>query len=97
MAFIQVRISEEEKKQAQEVFRRMGLSMSGGIKVFLKQVVSQGRLPFEVLETKWEMQPTSELKEVDGPEVNGQVQDLPLQENHLEKNSWGNFQKRAIG
>lgn len=48
MSHIQLRIDPEEKKQAQEILKSMGLTLSGSIKLFLKEVIKQRRLPFEI-------------------------------------------------
>jgi DNA-damage-inducible protein J len=47
-ATIQVRIDEETKKQAQTVLAALHLSMSEAVKLFLRQVVLQKGIPFEV-------------------------------------------------
>lgn len=44
----QVRIDEELKKQAAELFGQLGLDMSGAINLFLRQAVLRGGLPFKV-------------------------------------------------
>jgi DNA-damage-inducible protein J len=45
---IHVRIDEELKKEAQQVFEHMGLSMSEAIRLFLHRTTSEQALPFEV-------------------------------------------------
>jgi DNA-damage-inducible protein J len=47
-ATIQVRIDEETKKQAQTVLGALHISMSEAVKLFLRQVVLQKGIPFEV-------------------------------------------------
>jgi len=47
-ATIQVRIDEETKKQAQTVLGALHISMSEAVKLFLRQVVLQRGIPFEV-------------------------------------------------
>lgn len=47
-ATIQVRIDEETKKQAQSVLGALHISMSEAVKLFLRQVVLQRGIPFEV-------------------------------------------------
>lgn len=44
----QVRIEENLKKQATELFSQLGLDMSSAMNIFLKQCVMRGGLPFEV-------------------------------------------------
>ena len=43
-----IRIDEVTKKQAVEVLDNLGLSLSDAINLFLKQVVLQNRMPFDV-------------------------------------------------
>ena len=42
----QVRIDENLKKQASELFSQLGMDMSGAMNIFLKQCVLRGGLPF---------------------------------------------------
>ena len=44
----QVRIDENLKKQATELFSQLGMDMSGAMNIFLRQCVMRGGLPFEV-------------------------------------------------
>ena len=45
---IRCRIDEQLKEDAQQILRRCGLSISHAIRIFLRQVVAAGGLPFEV-------------------------------------------------
>ena len=44
----QIRIDEDLKKQAAELFSQLGLDMSSAMNIFLKQCVLRGGLPFNV-------------------------------------------------
>ena len=44
----QVRIDENLKKQASELFAQLGMDMSGAMNIFLRQCVLRGGLPFIV-------------------------------------------------
>ena len=44
----QVRIEENLKKQATELFAQLGMDMSGAMNIFLKQCVLRGGLTFSV-------------------------------------------------
>ena len=44
----QIRIDEDLKKQAVELFSQLGLDMSSAMNIFLKQCVLRGGLPFKV-------------------------------------------------
>lgn len=48
MTTINIRISEETKKAAEALFEDFGLSMTSAINVFLKQVIRENRIPFEI-------------------------------------------------
>ena len=45
---VHVRVDEEMKKQATETLGAMGLSVSDAVRVFLKRVVAEKQLPFEL-------------------------------------------------
>lgn len=47
-AMIHVRVDEEVKAQATETLASMGLSVSDAVRVFLKRVVAEKAMPFEV-------------------------------------------------
>jgi DNA-damage-inducible protein J len=47
-AEIRARIEPDLKKQSSEVLADLGLDLSGAIRLFLRQVVEVGGLPFEV-------------------------------------------------
>ena len=44
----QIRIDEELKKQASELFNQLGMDMSSAMNIFLRQCVMRGGLPFNV-------------------------------------------------
>ncbi len=44
----QIRIEENLKKQANELFHQLGMDMSSAMNIFLKQCVLKGGLPFPV-------------------------------------------------
>lgn len=45
---IQIRLSENDKREVETIFKALGLSTTQAIKLFLKQVQIQQGLPFEV-------------------------------------------------
>jgi DNA-damage-inducible protein J len=47
-AMIHVRVDEEVKTQAAETLALMGLSVSDAVRVFLKRVVAEKAMPFDV-------------------------------------------------
>ena len=44
----QIRIDEDLKRQAVELFNQLGMDMSGAMNIFLRQCVMRGGLPFAV-------------------------------------------------
>lgn len=46
--FLRMRIDEELKEQAEATLGLMGLDMSDAVKVFLRRVVAERRMPFEI-------------------------------------------------
>ena len=44
----QIRIEENTKKQAMELLEGLGLNLSDAVNIFLRQVILQNGLPFEV-------------------------------------------------
>ena len=49
MTTLNVRIDENLKKQASELFADLGLDMSTAVNIFLRQAVMKDGLPFEVV------------------------------------------------
>lgn len=43
---MQIRISEKDKQAAEKIFASMGLSTSAAIKLFIRQTINRGMLPF---------------------------------------------------
>ena len=48
MAQISLRVDDELKRGAEKTLNDIGLSMSTAINIFLKKVVSENRIPFEL-------------------------------------------------
>ena len=48
MAQAGIRMDDAVKRQAEEIFAELGLSMSAAVNIFLKQVIRKGGLPFEM-------------------------------------------------
>lgn len=44
----QIRIEEDVKKQAVELFNQLGIDMSSAVNMFLRQAIMRGGLPFSV-------------------------------------------------
>jgi len=48
MATVQIRLSDEEKAAAREIFGKMGLTFSAAVKIFLRKVIAEKKIPFEI-------------------------------------------------
>ena len=48
MAQVNFRIDDETKRQAEELFGQMGLTMTSAIMVFIKQSINEQGIPFKV-------------------------------------------------
>ena len=59
----QVRIDSELKKEANDLFSRLGLTMSSAINIFLYQVILHGGLPFDVTEPTYKKEVLEALEE----------------------------------
>ncbi len=46
---VQIRVDQKMKNEANKTFRKMGLDMSSGVKLFLAQVVRTKSIPFPVM------------------------------------------------
>ena len=74
MTTIQARVDDKLKLQSEYVLRSMGLSMTSAINLFLQQVVTQRKIPFEIVapqtpypDTLQAMQDTRDGKNLHGP------------------------------
>lgn len=45
---VSIRVDTELKKQADTIFADIGLNMTTAINLFFRQVVNQGKIPFEI-------------------------------------------------
>lgn len=59
----QIRIDEELKKQAVELFGQLGIDMSSAMNMFLRQCVLRGGLPFNVELPKYKSEVLEAMEE----------------------------------
>lgn len=59
----QVRIDENLKKQATELFSQLGIDMSSAMNIFLRQCVMRGGLPFEVVIPQYKQEVIQAMEE----------------------------------
>jgi DNA-damage-inducible protein J len=48
-AVLQTRVDLDTKKEAEELFEKLGLDLTTAIRLFLKQSINQQRIPFEIV------------------------------------------------
>ena len=60
-----IRMDTELKKQAETMFADMGLNMTTAMNMFLRQVVRQGRIPFEIATDIPNAETLEAMKEMD--------------------------------
>lgn len=60
-----IRMDTELKKQAETMFADMGLNMTTAMNMFLRQVVRQGRIPFEIATDIPNAETLDAMKEID--------------------------------
>lgn len=59
----QIRIDEDIKKQATELFGDLGLDISSAVNIFLRQSVLRGGLPFEVIMPQYKPEVVEAMKQ----------------------------------
>lgn len=62
---ISIRMDTELKKQAETMLADMGLNMTTAMNLFLRQVVRQGRIPFEIATDIPNSETLAAMKEMD--------------------------------
>lgn len=67
-----IRMDTELKKQADAMLSDMGLNMTTAMNMFLRQVVRQGRIPFEIATDIPNSETLAAMKEVDNM-INGKI------------------------
>ena len=67
-----IRMDTELKKQADAMFSDMGLNMTTAMNMFLRQVVRQGRIPFEIATDIPNAETAAAIKEMDDM-LNGKI------------------------
>ena len=62
---VQIRIDENLKKQATELFSQLGIDMSSAMTIFLRQCVMRRGLPFDVVIPQYKPEVTEALEDLD--------------------------------
>lgn len=63
---ISIRVNENLKEQAQELFKSWGLDMSTAVNIFLSQTVREQRIPFVVGNEIPNAETAAAMQEIDG-------------------------------
>lgn len=53
---VQIRMDADLKKEAEEMFHRMGLTMTGAMNLFVKTAVNRRQIPFAIADTRSELE-----------------------------------------
>ncbi|MGN1406421.1 MAG: type II toxin-antitoxin system RelB/DinJ family antitoxin [Erysipelotrichaceae bacterium] len=61
----QIRIDSSLKKEASELFSKLGLDMSSAVNIFLRQCVLRGGIPFEVSMPKYKPEVIEAMEEAE--------------------------------
>ena len=69
---MRIRMDTELKKQADAMLADMGLNMTTAMNMFLRQVVRQGKIPFEIATDIPNAETLAAMKEVDDM-INGKI------------------------
>ena len=62
---ISIRMDAELKKQAESMLLDMGLNMTTAMNMYLRQIVRQGKIPFEIATDIPNVETVAAMKEVD--------------------------------
>jgi len=65
MANIQIRISDELKSDAEAIFNDIGISISEAIRLFFKQTVNHGGIPFQLKQKQPNQETLQAFKEAE--------------------------------
>lgn len=77
-SLIQLRVDEKLKKQADELFADLGLDTTTALRIFLKQALKVGGLPFKVLKEKRDGYSLDEAPSI--KEIRAEIQKMPKDE-----------------
>ena len=71
MAVINIRVNDEVKKEAETIFKSLGLNMSVAMNLFLKKCISENGIPFDL---KLSNNETMEALEETNKILNGDIE-----------------------
>lgn len=76
MAQINIKIDDQLKKDVSEIFSEMGLDLTNGIKVYLKRVQHDKKIPFELKGTEEDVNEIAQQYREGNPEVVSKLNQL---------------------
>ena len=88
----QVRIDENLKKQASELFAQLGMDMSGAMNIFLRQCVLRGGLPFSVELPQYKPEVLEAMEEAKKISKDPDTKNIPLEEKYRDHELKGKYQ-----
>ena len=65
MSATTINIDDTTKKEAQELFKDLGMSLTTAVNIFLKQAVKEQKIPFEIKNPRPKQELLEALKEVE--------------------------------
>ena len=65
MSATTINIDDNTKKEAQELFKDLGMNLTTAINIFLKQAIREQRIPFYVGEPKYKEEVYQAMKDVE--------------------------------
>ena len=74
MAVINIRVSDEVKKEAETIFKSLGLNMSVAMNLFLKKCINENGIPFDLKVPNKETIEAMEAIEETNKILNGDVE-----------------------
>lgn len=73
MSATTINIDDTTKKEAQELLKDMGMNLSTAVNIFLRQVIKEQRIPFEIGNLRPKQELLSAIKEAEEMEKNPEI------------------------
>ena len=73
MSATTINIDEETKKEAQELFKDLGMNLTTAINIFLKQAIKEQKIPFEIRNPCPKQELLAAIKEAEEMERTGNM------------------------
>ena len=73
MSATTINIDDTTKKEAQELLKDMGMNLSTAVNIFLRQLIKEQRIPFEIGNPRPKQELLSAIKEAEEMEKNPEI------------------------